>query len=367
MGVDMEDAKRRYVGIDLAKRTMEVCFLREDGKSTRWSAKTDVEGRKRLVKQLHREDVVGVEACVFAFSLQRQLLKVVGCEVIVLNPGKLAIIHQSTNKTDRLDAYRIGLMISRFDRSELPEVTVPTEREEMMRTYVSAKQFFTDSRTRLINRLHALYVQAGITDVESRELKTHEERIRRGEDLEGFFKITAEALCREIDTTETNIGELEQELSAIVAKDELAPYLLSVPGVGPNVVTAFLAFIGNGDRFANAAQVANYAGLVPRVDCSGETERRGGITKSGNPILRRLMLQAAWSLTRSRDGGRLKVKYAYFLERKGKMRSVVALARKILELLWILAQRRTYYADCSEARLAAKLKRYGIVKTERAA
>jgi len=363
----MEDVKRRYVGIDLAKRSMEVCFLTEEGKTTRWSAKTDVEGRKRLVRQLRAEDVVGVEACVFAFSLQRQLREVVGCEVIVLNPGRLAIIHQSTNKTDKLDAYRIGLMVSRFDRSELPEVTVPSEREEEMRTYVSAKQFFTDSRTRLINRLHALYVQAGITDVEGRELKTVAEREKRALGLKGFFGVTAAALGREIAAAESNIDVLEKELERIVATDELAPYLLSVPGVGPNVVTAFLAFIGNGDRFANAAQVANYAGLVPRVDCSGETERRGGITKCGNPILRRLMLQAAWSLTRSKDGGRLKVKYAYFVERKGKMRSVVALARKILELLWILAQRRQYYADCTEARLAAKLKRYGIVKLERVA
>jgi transposase len=99
-------------------------------------------------------------------------------------------------------------MISRFDRSELPEVSVPSEWEEEMRTYVSAEQ-------------------------------------------------------------------------------ELTPYLMSVPGVGPNVVTAFLAYVGDGSRFATAGQVAAYAGLVPRVDCSGEAERYEWITKFGNPVLRR--------------------------------------------------------------------------------
>jgi transposase len=49
-------------------------------------------------------------------------------------------------------------MISRFDRSELPDVSVPTEREEEMRTFVSAKQYFTDCRTRTLNRLHELYI-----------------------------------------------------------------------------------------------------------------------------------------------------------------------------------------------------------------
>lgn len=363
----MEDANRRYVGIDLAKRTMEVCILRSDGKATRWSAKTDVEGRKRLARQLKPNDVVGIEACVFAFTLERYLRREVGCEVIVLNPGRLAIIHQSTNKTDKLDAYRIGLMISRFDRSELPEVKVPSEQEEEMRTYVSAKQYFVSSRTRTINRLHALYVQAGITNIESKDLKNHEGREKSAKALAGFFVVTAQALGDEIDIAEKNVQLLEEKLQSLAAAHELTPYLMSVPGVGPNVVTAFLAYVGDGSRFATAAQVAAYAGLVPRVDCSGETERHGGITKYGNPILRRLLLQAAWSMTHAKDDGWLKAKYAYFVEHKGKMKSIIALSRKMLELLWILARRKEYYSGCSQARLALKLKRYGVVKMERAA
>jgi transposase len=363
----MEGSNRRYVGIDLAKRTMEVCILRPDGKSTRWSSKTDVEGRKRLAKQLGADDVVGVEACVFAFSLERYLRQVVGCEVIVLNAGRLAIIHQSTNKTDRLDAYRIGLMISRFDRSELPEVSVPSEQEEEMRTYVSAKQFFVSSRTRAVNRLHALYVQAGITNVESRDLKTHDEREKSSQILTGFLLVTAKAIGNEIDVAESNVEMLEKKLRDLAAAHELTPFLLSVPGVGPNVVAAFLAYIGDGSRFATAAQVAAYAGLVPRVDCSGDTEIRGSITKFGNPVLRKLLMQAAWSMTRAKDDGWLKITYAYFVEHKGKLKSIVALARKMLELLWILARRHEYYTGCSKAQLEKKLKRYGIEKMERAA
>jgi hypothetical protein len=49
---------------------MEVCILHTDGKATRWSARTDAEGRKRLARQLRADDIVGIEACVFAFSLE---------------------------------------------------------------------------------------------------------------------------------------------------------------------------------------------------------------------------------------------------------------------------------------------------------
>jgi len=72
-------------------------------------------------------------------------------------------------------------------------------------------------------------------------------------------------------------------------------------------------------------------------------------------------------MVRSKDEGWLKTKYAYVVGQKEKLKSVVAMARKILELLWILARRRVYYNGCSEARLALKLKRYGVMKSERAA
>ena len=69
--------------------------------------------------------------------------------------------------------------------------------------------------------------------------------------------------------------------------------LQTIPGVGDKTALAFTAYVGDGKRFNNGDEVANYLGLVPRVDCSGSINRYGHITKKGNRIVRALLYQAA--------------------------------------------------------------------------
>ena len=76
--------------------------------------------------------------------------------------------------------------------------------------------------------------------------------------------------------------------------------LQTIPGVGDKTALAFTAYVGDGKRFNNGDEVANYLGMVPRVDCSGSINRYGHITKKGNRIVRALLYQAAWSIVRSK-------------------------------------------------------------------
>ncbi|GHU50007.1 hypothetical protein FACS1894200_09230 [Spirochaetia bacterium] len=110
--------------------------------------------------------------------------------------------------------------------------------------------------------------------------------------------------------------------------------------MGPIVALAYAAFIGDGSRFESAAQVANYLGLVPRVDISGTIVRYGGITKRGNGYLRCLLVQAAWALLRSNTGGALKERYVYMTKTKGlgKKKTIIAIARRLSELMWTLSR-----------------------------
>ena len=87
--------------------------------------------------------------------------------------------------------------------------------------------------------------------------------------------------------------------------------LQTIPGGGDKTALAFTAYVGDEKRFNNGDEVANYLGLVPRVDCSGSINRYGHITKKGNRIVRALLYQAAWSIVRSKHGGALKAKYLY--------------------------------------------------------
>jgi transposase len=313
----MEQERGCFVGVDLAKRSMEVCILTEDGKPKRCSYRTDAGGRQRLASALRKSDRVAVEACSLAFVLSRELEREVGCRVYVLNPGKLAVIWNSTRKTDKEDAYKLASLIQRFREDELPIVAVPTEREEKMRSVVSMKQYLVKLRTSMLNRLHAIYVQAGMTYLKKNDLNTTAVRQRMAGQLCGHLERFAAIIGVELDVTEQQIASLDGDLRTMVAEHELAPYVMSIPGVGPGVAAAFLAHVGDGSRFAGPAQVANYIGFVPRIDCSGETNRYGHITNEGCRALRGVILQAAWSLIRCKEGGRLKEKFFLLSERRG--------------------------------------------------
>ena len=356
----MEQEIGRFVGIDLAKKSMEVCILVDGKAAIRSSFKTDAPGRARLAAKLDEHDTVAVEACSLAFVLARQLDRDVGCRVHVLNPGKLAVIWQSTRKTDKEDAQKLASLIQRYPEDELPIVTVPDEREEAMRSVVSMKHYLVVLRTSLLNRLHALYVQGGMTFVKKSELDSSAARERMAGQLDGRLARYAAVLGKELEVTEEQIASLDEEMRSMVAEHELAPYVMSVPGVGPGVAAAFLAYVGDGSRFSSPAQVANYIGLVPRLDCSGETNRYGHITKEGCRAVRGVILQATWSLIRCKEGGRLKEKFFLLSERRGRTRSAVALARRMVGLMWILVTRREFYADASKEMLQKKFRQYGL-------
>ncbi|EKQ37358.1 transposase, IS116/IS110/IS902 family [Leptospira interrogans str. 2002000621] len=82
------------------------------------------------------------------------------------------------------------------------------------------------------------------------------------------------------------------------------------------------------ERFSSAKQAAYYAGLVPRVDISGDTVRYGRIINRGCHSIRRVIVQAAWSLVRCQHGGKIKEFYQRLYLKKGAKKSIIATSRK---------------------------------------
>jgi len=220
----MESSNVRFVGIDLGKRTMEVHFIRANEKHESWSCRTDVEGRARLVRKLLPTDVLAMEACPLAFILEAQIRKQVGARVCVLNPLGLAMIYQSTKKTDREDAAKLAWVVQRLPESELPTVTIPTEQEQELRFLVSEQVTTTQSRTREINRLHALFVQDGITTVTKSDLRRPKSRSPMLDQLSVALRPRAQRYEKLISALEVNLEEVEANLRALVAEHELTPY-----------------------------------------------------------------------------------------------------------------------------------------------
>lgn len=362
----MEAQGKRSVGIDAGKGTMEVRICEESasGKQLiRWHGKTDEQGRAVLRGMLRSGDVVGIEAGEPGFTIARELQEKAGVKVLVLNPGKLAMIFQSMRKTDAEDALKLMRLVMRTPEDELPVVQIPDEKERRERAIVSEDGFLTVTRTRLILRLHSVYLRAGITTLSRKDLKTHEKRHEAMKMLEGkakYFVKEAERLERLLAPVEEELGEVRSEAKASLDNEPLTPILMSVPGVGPSLALTFLANIGNGNRFDTAAQVSNFVGFVPRLDMSGKSVKTGHITKCGNRHLRRVAVQAAWALVRAKEGGGLKQKYQDLRGRRGKKIAIVAVARKLVEIMWVLARKQILYKYATPQMLKRKYSFYKL-------
>jgi transposase len=349
----------RYVGIDLSKRTYQCMILDEKAKNQQFNGKTDEVGLERLATRLNQDDLVGIEAGNNAFNLARFLMTRVGCQVVILNPGKLKMIYQSLKKTDKEDALQIARLLQRNPVEELPTVPLPTKKEEEERAIVSELIRYKADRTRYINRLHSVFLDAGITTITKADLKTVANREKNVSSLlTGRYLNEATRLVGMVASCEEIIDQLEEETKKYLESEKNTEILMSVPGVGPSTALAFIAFVGDGSRFENADQVANYVGLTPRVDSSGETHRMGSISKRGCAYLRRAIVLAAWALIRSKNGGPFKQVYQDLITRKPKAVAIIAIARRLIKLLYTLVKNGTYYRYSELKERLAKLKYY---------
>jgi transposase len=172
----------------------------------------------------------------------------------------------------------------------------------------------------------------------------------------------ADLLEEQLVLFERQLEGMRELVAERVRSNELAPYVMSIPGIGIEIAAALLAYLGDGSRFSSPAQVANYAGLTPRVDCSGLTERYGSIAKYQfcHPI-RGIVLEGVWALVRSGKGP-LFQKYEELSGRMNKKKSAVAVARKMVILAWLLMKRKDYYNGVSSTALEKKLRYYKIKK-----
>ena len=95
----MEETKRRYVGLDLGKRTYTMAIVGKRGAVTMSSGKTTVAGRQALYRKVEAGDKVALEAGNLAFIMAKERAAAVGCAVRVLNASNLALIYGTMKKT----------------------------------------------------------------------------------------------------------------------------------------------------------------------------------------------------------------------------------------------------------------------------
>jgi transposase len=354
IGIDTSKS-RNAVAIADGGRGSEVRFLGE-------FPTTEAATRKLVTRLAAKYDKLTFcyEAGPTGYGLHRMITNL-GHECAVVAPSLTPKKPGDRVKTNRRDAVSLARLLR---AGELTAVWVPDERHEAMRDLSRARQAAKkdlqgkrQQTSSLMLRLGRCYPgkktwgPAHMKWLRSQKLEHREQRMALEELLEG------------VRQEDERVERLEQAIREAVPEWSLAEVITALQamrGIDLIAAVAVVAEIGDLSRFQNPRELMGYLGLVPSEDPTGDSVRRGSITKAGNGRARRILVEAAWAYRHPARVGRDKqAKVAAaprrvreiawkaqtrlcrrfrFLERKGKRRTVVAtaVARELAAFIWAI-------------------------------
>jgi transposase len=354
-----------YVGVDAHKKDLFIAMLVGDSQTpVTWTVPNEPTAVRRLVRRLERDAPGPVRMCYEAgpcgYALQRQLTTPrVGCQVIA--PALIPRKPGERVKTNPRDARKLAEL---HRAGLLTEVRPPTPEEEAVRDLCRARDDAREDRQRSRHRLGKLLLRRGLHYSGRNWTQAHRRWIESLAWTQPAERVVVDDYLLAIDHLDARLIALDARLGEIAATD---PYRERVGGLrcfrGIDTLTAMLILAELHDfrRFQSPRALMAYLGLVPGEDSSGEKHRRGRITRAGNALVRRLLVEAAWhyqhrprvgvALTRRRKGQpgrviaiaekaqqRLCRRFRHLADHKPGPTVVVAIARELAGFLWAALQ-----------------------------
>jgi len=319
--------ERQYIGVDLHKQFFQACAMSDAGVRL-WEMRFPrTEGGFLLFRaRCTPATAIAVEACGPTWAFVDAVEPTVGT-VCAVDPRKPQLKAGFAAKTDRLDARRLA---DALRRDSVVSIYVPPAAIRELREVCRGRHQVIRLRTRLAQMIRALLLRTGVADVPVRRVYS-----ASGLDWLETVALPPDAAAnvaryrRLLMAIQTEALEAEATVAARAAADPIARALDALVGVGPVLALTLRAEIGDITRFRRGAELASYAGLVPRVDASAGRYWSGRITRQGSPWLRWALVEAAMHAIRRPDAiGRWARQLAV---RKGAFKARVALARRLCD------------------------------------
>src|ERR1700730_4505221 len=282
---------RNAVAIADGGRAGEVRFLGEIENSTAATAKLI-----RKLEAKYERITFCYEAGPTGYELHRQI-KALGHECVVVAPSLIPKKRGDRVKTNRRDALSLVKLLR---AGELTAVWVPDRRHEAMRDLTRSREAaMLDLRSKR-QQVSAFLLRQGLHYCEGKRTwtKAHVNWLARQKLEYPEQRIAFEELLLAVRQAQERLARLEQAISIAVPDWSLADVvtaLMAMRGMDLISATTFLAEIGDLARFQTPRELMAYLGLVPSEDSTGDTIKRGPITKSGNRRARRMLVECAWS------------------------------------------------------------------------
>jgi len=289
----------------------------------------------------HRPDRVVIEACSI-MGWVADLAEGLGIPIQVVNTNDERWSWKKVKrKTDRDDALKLA-RLSTMDQLDL--VHVPNRGVRQWRSLIAHRHKLKDERTAVKNAIRALLdTQAigwpsggkGWTN-DAIEMLEGMSRDLMDCSMDDLWRGQLGIYLRQLKMLERLMEQVEAKLGHIAASNPQVQRLCQMPNVSTRTAEVLVAHIDDPHRFKNARQVSCYAGLTPRQFQSGIANRQGRISKRGPAVMRRVLLQVSWGMTRQCPEAKAVFDRISGGQTSQKKKAAVAVGRKILTCAWAM-------------------------------
>jgi transposase len=345
-----------HAGLDLSRRKLDVCLLSDQGEHLdQLAVAPDVDSLRMLARRIdevHAEPVCAVVESMTGARLVHDTLEQQGWEVEIADAQKVKGLAPLACKTDKIDSMVLAVL---SHRDLVPAIWLPDPHIRKERELARFRLHLVKHRSMLKHRIHSTLINFGwpctVTDlfgVEGRRL------LGRLEVPEPWrSNVTASVAL--IDDLERQISAINRRLKAGHADHPSIPLLMSGPGIGWVLAFTIAAEIGELERFSSPEKLTGYTGLCPRVNQSGESDRRGPLSKHGPRYLRWALIEATMHALKHPAYAE---RYQRNKKRLGKQRGAkvaqIDIARRLAHAIWHMLSRNEKFAPRGAAlRLAA--------------
>lgn len=336
---------RIFIGLEDSKRTWKVCVRCERTIVHEASMPAKYEVLRSYLEKRFPECTINVmyEAGFQGFWLH-DLLVEDGYECVVTPPNKVSCPKSDRVKTDRRDARLLAKNIESglYTSCGVPDRELREDRQ-ISRTLEQVKKKIKAQK----NQIRKMFDYHGLNDglPKKKTWTDRDYRSLRTMELPYPLKVSLDADLTILETLLAVKDDLRKKLRALCQKERYKAGVQakqSIPGIGWETAIRLTLEWGDLDRFRDGKHLASYTGLTSSEYSTGETVRRGRITKQGRPQVRGWLIECAWRAY-TKDPVLL-AKYRSVLHNSGSAKkAIVAVARKLVVRMWSLERTHQTY------------------------
>ncbi len=339
------------IGIDLGDSKHFVCVTDKNGDITEEISLLNRSECFLPLTEKYPGALIAIECGTHSPWISR-LLTSLGASVIVAHARKLRAIYTNDRKCDQYDA-RMLAKLARVD----PELLHPIKHnsEESQRDFLSIKlrDSLVRQRVNLINTVRFTLKSLGLR-IHSSSTPAFATTARKQLADDTITLTTIEPCLKVIDEINAQIKTLDKKIESTIEENHpAAKHLRQIPGVGPVTALSFVLAVEDPNRIEDPRDTGAYFGLVPRRDQSGETDKQLPISKGGNQIMRRLLVQCAQYIMGHFGPDCDLKRYGQKLAARGgkaaKKKAVIAVARKLSVLMLVMWKTNNDYDPLKNA------------------